>query len=459
MNLSFLRLYIFCLNKKRHHSTPTTYHALPQPMNRRSFLKTASAAAAAIGLPSIVRAETLGLGGAVAPSNKITVGLIGAGGQGRGIMSNALRNGAARVVAVCDVDKARMRSAKGAVDSAYKNTDCVQYAAYEELLARKDIDAVLIATPDHWHALTTVHAARAGKHIYCEKPVATTIAEGRAMVDAVERAGIVCQIGSMQRSFSEFQRGIALAQAGYLGKIKRVKVGLPPGGSGSATTPAPGPDFDYERWVGPARMVPFDKTRCHWNWRWQYNFGGGQLADWIEHHYDCAALAMGVAGMQPTEIRNVTYTARGNEPFFDTATDYAFDAHYANGVVIEVSTGFRGGMTIEGEEGTVWVNRGKIEHSSKALDGLVIPTRQLALARGAPSHMDNFLECVRTGATPRCPISEAHNIAAVAHLANACIRSNMTGLKWNPATESIVGDTDAAPLIGRTYRAPFIFPA
>jgi predicted dehydrogenase len=428
-------------------------------MNRRSFLKIASASAAAIGMPSIIRAETLGRNGAVAPSNKITVGLIGSGGQGRGIMSNALRNDAARVVAVCDVDKGMRGAGKGAVNSAYKNNDCAEYVAYEELLARKDIDAVLIATPDHWHALMTVHAARAGKHIYCEKPAATTITEGRAMVDAVERAGIVCQIGSMQRSFSEFQRTIALSQAGYLGKIKSVKVGLPTGGGGEQKTPEPGPDFDYERWIGPARFVPFHKNRAHWNWRWQYNFAGGQLADWIGHHYDCAAVAMGVAGMQPVAIEKVSFTARDPHPVFDTVTAYAFEAHYANGVVLDVSTGHRGGLTIEGEEGSVWVNRGKIEHSTKALGSLVIPTRHLALARGAPSHMDNFLECVRTGATPRCPMNEAHNIAAVAHLANACIRSNMTGLKWNPATESIVGDTDAAPLIGRTYRAPFIFPA
>ncbi|MEO0055287.1 MAG: putative 4,5-dihydroxyphthalate dehydrogenase, partial [Verrucomicrobiota bacterium] len=204
-------------------------------MKRRSFVRLlATAAPALVAFPQIVRAETLGLGGGIAPSNRINFGLIGAGGQGMGVATNYMNNAASQVVAVCDVDAKRRRAAKDRSEEAAAGragaggfTGCEAYVDYRELLARPEIDAVVIGTPDHWHALQFVAAARAGKNVFCEKPVANTPAECQAMVAAADRSGIVCQVGNMQRSAGEFRRAINLVRGGYLGEIKSVKVGLP----------------------------------------------------------------------------------------------------------------------------------------------------------------------------------------------------------------------------------------
>ena len=441
-------------------------------MKRRSFIKLMAASSAAIAFPSIIRAQTLGLGGGTAPSNRITFGCIGLGDQGMGDMGNILGNPLAQVVAVCDVDQARRQNAKKRVTEKYaKDTaggtykGCEECADMQQIIARPDIDAVLIATPDHWHSLAAVWAANAGKHIYCEKPAASSIPESRAMADAVRRAGVVCQIGSQQRSSGEFQRTIDLARNGFLGKIMRVQVGLPPGmgtrGNHTAPLAAENPPdgFDYERWLGPVAYVPYFTVRCHYNWRWSFNFAGGQLTDWIGHHFDIAAVAMGVSTTGPVAIRKATAEFPVGDPLFNTATAYAFEAHYANNVVIGVSSKNRNGLLIEGTEGWVFANRNVIEHSSEALRGVVIPSQGLTLGRGTKGHMDNFIDAIRTDAQPRCPIHEAHNVASVAHLANAAFLSGRSELRWDPSTETVIDAPDAARFLLRTYRAPWVLPA
>ena len=286
-------------------------------MNRRAFVKLlATAAPAALVFPQIVRAETLGLGGGIAPSNRLNFGLIGAGGQGLGVATGFMNHAAAQLVAVADVDANHRKQAKARADKSnadrmakrdYKG--CDTYVDYQELLARPDIDAVVIGTPDHWHALQLIHAVRAGKHAYCEKPVANTVTECRAMVAAVERSGIVCQVGNQQRSMGEFRRAINIVRGGYLGEIKSVKVGLPGGVELAAKSPSPSPDpasFDFERWLGPAATQPYrslGREHLHFNWRWTYDFGGGMLSDWICHHYDIAVLAMGLEDFDVSEVR------------------------------------------------------------------------------------------------------------------------------------------------------------
>jgi predicted dehydrogenase len=408
------------------------------------------------------------MGGATAPNSRINFGVIGAGGQGNSDMGNILANPLAQVIAVCDVDpERRAKTAKRVNDhyaadnptGSYKG--CSEYADMRELLARDDIDAVLITTPDHWHCLAAVYAANAGKHIYCEKPCASSIPEGRAMVEAIQRSGVVCQIGSQQRSSGEFQRAIDLARNGFLGKVTRVQVGLPGGmsiqrGHAMGLAPErPPAGFDYERWVGPAAFVPYYDARCHWNWRWSFNFAGGQLTDWIGHHFDIAAVAMGVSAMGPVAIRNASAEFAYREPLFDTATDYSFEAHYANGVVIEVASKTRGGLRIEGTDGWVFANRGIIEHSSEALRNLAIPAQGLTLGRGVKAHMDNFIDCIRTLAQPRCPVNEAHSVASVGHLANIAFRSGRSELKWDPVKESLIDAPEAERFLLRTYRAPW----
>jgi predicted dehydrogenase len=436
-------------------------------MERRSFLKLLASSSAALTFPSIVRAQTLGLNGKIAPSGRIAMGLIGCGGQGRGILGNALRDERIQVIAACDVDEERRVETQKRINDHYdKKADqkngCAATVDFAEVINRADIDAVLIATPDHWHAIPTVAAARAGKHIYCEKPAATSIVEGRAMADAVARSGIVAQGGNMQRSGSGFQRAIDLVRAGYLGHITRVEVGLP-GGSGADAnnlqpeTPPPG--FDYDRWLGPAPVAPYHKMRCHYEWRWNFDYAAGNLGDWVCHHFDIAAVAMGVNHLQPVAIRNVTGQLRTGNPVYNTANAYSFETVYANGVVIHVSSSFKGGARFEGTEGWMFVNRDGLEYSSEALRNVVIPTQSQTLGRGEREHMQNFISCIGTGAKPRSPIAEMHNITAVAHLANAALRSGRSELRWDPSTEKLIGAPDAAAFLSRTYRSPWALPA
>ncbi len=440
-------------------------------MNRRSFLKTLAAGTVAASatnvFPQIIRAQTLGLNGGVAPSNRLNFALIGCGGQGMMDMINALSNKHARILAACDPDDSRTsgfrdRLAKDHPEASAGITTCRDF---REIIARPDIDAVLIGTPDHWHALAAIAAARAGKHIYCEKPLASSIAEGRAMVDAVNLAGVTCQVGSQQRSGSEFQRLIDLTRGGYLGKITSIKVGLPRDTQRRPkNAPPPRPetipaDFDYNLWLGPVEAMPYFKDYCHFHWRWNYAFAGGQVGDWIGHHYDIAALAMNVAGQQPVAIKKASATFIDDSPLYNTARDYSFEAHYANGTVIDVSSAYPSGIRVEGTDGWTAADRGKSDHSDEALRRVVIPAQARIVADGPRGHIDQFIDAVLTGAAPRCPIGEAHNIAAVAHLANAAFRSGRGELRWNPASETAVGAPDAAAFLRRAYRAPWSLAA
>lgn len=437
------------------------------PLPRRSFLKLLAAGSlGAAAFPSLVRAQTVGLGG-TAPSGRINVGCIGVGGQGMGLLGNVLNNSGARVVAACDVDGGRVAAARRRIDEFYKQPagGCAGYVDYLELIAHPDLDAVVIATPDHWHALQTVHAAQAGKHIYCEKPAATSIAEGRAMADAVRRAGVVGQIGSMQRSMGEFQRVVELARNGFLGDIKKITVGLPAGPNSKAASemdlqswPAPPATLDYERWLGPAPARPYRAERTHYQWRWQFAFGGGQLADWIGHHYDIGALAADVTHLQPVAIEKVSGRFDLPGSYIETANAYAFTSRYAGGIAIDVASSNRGGVRVEGSEGWVFATRGTIEHSAESLRRAVIPSHGYKLSGAPGGHMDQFLAAIATRTTPRCPVIEGHNVAAVAHLANAALRSGVTDLRWDPATESLLDRPEAERFLRRTYRAPYVLP-
>ncbi|MDR1011143.1 MAG: Gfo/Idh/MocA family oxidoreductase [Opitutaceae bacterium] len=438
-------------------------------MHRRHFLKTlatttattAAAAAATAAFPQILRAQPAGRATANA---RLAIGVIGTGGQGLNIMGQALASKRAQVIAVCDVDTRHAATARQRVNTAYENNDCAVYRDYRELLVRPGIDAVLIATPDHWHALQTIHAARAGKHIYCEKPAATTPAESRAMINAVARAGVACQIGSMQRSWAEFQRAIALARNGCLGKILSTKVGLPPGArlpqDPDRTRPDPiPPELDYELWLGPAPHRPYFEQGTHYYWRHNFAFSGGRLTDWIGHHHDIATLALGVDNQLPVAIRNARATFIEGRSLFNTAWTYNFDAHYASGAIVNLCDENREGITIEGTEGTIHVTRGRITHSTRALERVIIPPWKNPLARGARAHMENFIACALDGGEPRCPVISSHASIGAGHLANAAFRSGRSELLWNPVTETPIDAPDTAPFLQKTYRAPWTFPA
>jgi len=438
-------------------------------MNRRAFFKLlATAAPAALAFPQIVRASTLGLGGGIAPSNRLNFGLIGAGGQGTIDMNAFLGLSDIQMIGVCDVDRARRVGAQKIVESKYANRQgvdkyqgCGSYLDYEELLARPDLDAVIVATPDHWHALPILAAARAGKHIFGEKPIANSIAECRAMVAAVERSGVVFQANNWQRSGAGFRRAIDLARGGHLGKIKRVMVGLPSGGPRPTLNDKPTPtpaaaDFDFARWLGPAPYRPYREKSIHFHWRWSYDFGGGQLSDWICHHYDIAVLALGLQGEEVAAIRNASATFPDlPAELRATASDYSFEAVYPNGTVISVSSKNPSGVRIEGTDGWLSVTRGSSDCSAH-LKRLIIPSDQQIFGTSTASHAQNMIDCIRTGAVTRSPIAEVSRVTTVAHLANAALRSGREAITWNATAGEITDAPDAQRFLAVTYRAPYV---
>ena len=437
------------------------------PLNRRSFLKLAATTTAGlVALPRFARAASLE---SVAPSNRIAIGVIGVGGQGgMHLQHNLVTDPRVQVVAVCDVDTTRRNAAKALVEKTYADASasgsykgCFATGDFRELIDRADVDAVLIAVNDHWHALPLIYAARAGKDIYAEKPLSLTIPEGKAMVKAVEESGVVCQIGSQQRSSSEFQRCVELARNGFLGDVKRIRVGLPHG-AGPALKgplyPQKIPEgFDYEFWLGPAPWAPYCKERCSFDFRWVSDYSGGQLTDWIGHHFDIGAWGGGVSTTGPVAIKKATaHFATG--PLYNTADDYAFEAHYANGLVIEVSSRIRSGTEFIGSEGSCWADRGRSDFSSPTLRTAPIPSDGFKIAEPRQSHWENFFSAVASRQPTRCPIQEAHRVASVAHLANIAFRSGHSELAWDPLAEEIIGAPDAQRLVARSYRSPWQLP-
>jgi predicted dehydrogenase len=443
-------------------------------MKRRSFLKLLASSAAVSSFPSIVRAETLGRNGGIAPSNRIAMGFIGLGGQGSLHLRNRLGNEFIQVVALCDVDGEQLRKAEDKVKEAGKPA-CFVTKDFRELLARPDVDAVLMALPDHWHALPVILAAQAGKDCYTEKPFSMTIPEGRAMVEAVRRSRIVCQVGSQQRSAANFRRLVELVRTGALGEIKRVQVGMP-GRYNVPKLTAPVPpqetpaDFDYEMWLGPAPWAPYYKERCRNNFRYNYDYSGGSLTDWVGHHFDIAQWAIGKGESGPVAIRNAK-AEFWDSPLYNTPKSYSFEAHYDNGVVIEVANqdtdghyamgeifdDSDGGVSIEGTEGWVKAGRARTAFSSPRLQTMPLPSQGFRLD-GNQGHMDNFIECIKTRETPHCPAEEGHRSASVAHLANLAFRTGCSELKWNPDAEILIDAPDAERLIARAYRAPWQLP-
>jgi predicted dehydrogenase len=439
-------------------------------MQRRSFLKLLAASSAAIAFPSIVRADTLGLNGKVAPSNRLALGFIGIGNQGGGHFHGELGDPLVQVVGLCDVDQLKVQAGKAAVETAYgaqkasgTYKGCFLTGDFRELIARPEIDAVWISVPDHWHALPVIHAAQAGKDIYAEKPLSLTIPEGQAMVSAVQDSGVVCQIGSQQRSSGEFQRAVQLARNGLLGKITRVQVGLPGGISVRGKRPvAPmakqdvPATLDYNMWLGPAPYAPYYAERLDWNFRWCFDYSGGQLTDWIGHHFDIASWALDVTHTGPVAIKNAS-AVFATDPIYNTATDYSFEAHYANGTMFEVSSKNRSGVRIEGTDGWVYVTRGTIEFSDPELGRVAFPSTGFCLTPG--SHTKNFLDCVQSRQTPICPIDQALRTVSVAHLANAAFRTGRSELQWDPDKQEVIDAPDAAALLQRAYRSPWQLPA
>jgi predicted dehydrogenase len=429
-------------------------------MTRRSFL---AATGAAMALPGILPSSAFGRADRPAPSGRITMGVIGCGGMGNGNTDDFLDKANCQVVAACDVDQNHLDAMVKKVNDRYKNADCKGYHDFRELLARTDIDTVMLALPDHWHAIAAVEAARNKKDIYGEKPLARTIVEQQAIVRAVQKNQRIWQTGSWQRSQGNFHKAAEIVRNGMIGKIKHVEVGLPSGPTDPKwQKPLPGttppPELDYEFWSGPSRLLPYLPERVHGNWRWNYNTGGGQLLDWIGHHCDIAHWGMDCDDSGPLEIEG-----HGDFPpadgVWNTCYKYRIELKYPKDITMTIAGGhpdIRGGTKWIGTDGWVWVDRGAFEASNQEWRDYreLPPELQKVKLYKSTDHHGNFLDCVKSRQRTVTPAETAHHSSIPGHLG---LISMLVGrkLKWDNRKERILGDPEASKLMGREFRKPW----
>jgi predicted dehydrogenase len=421
-------------------------------MNRRQFIKKAvSTTTAAVAFPYLVPGSVLG---GEAPSERITLGFIGTGKQSKHLMKSFLNSPGTHVLAGCDVDKLKLARGKKIVEAYYAEKNggsykgCDTYHDFRDLLARDDIDAVVIATPDHWHAITVIQSARAGKDIYCEKPLSQTIAEARAMVNAVRRYGRVFQTGSMQRSNWRFRQGCELVRNGYIGELKHVTVGVGGPAANPPLAAQPVPDYlDWDMWLGPAQWRPYNEELSpHLSWdgfpHWRNNcrFGGGGMTDWGAHHFDIAQWGMGMDESGPVEIIPP-----------DGKDVKVLTYKYAGGVTMTRDKA--NGVLFTGTKGKVETNRSHFQTWPESLKDQKIGTNEIHLYESRNHYVD-WLDAIRKRSKPICDIETGCRSVTVCHLGNIAYKLGRP-LKWDPEREVFVGDEDANRLLSRPMRSPW----
>lgn len=422
---------------------------------RRQFLKTGLAAAT---FPYIVPVSALGKGGAVPPSERIVLGCIGVGRMGQGDMREFMKLKDVHIAAVCDFDANRCKDAAEQVNRKY-DSDCSMYRDFAELIAREDIDAVSIVTPDHWHAIPAIMAAKAGKDIFLQKPMTLTIEEGRAVSDAVREAKVVFQCGSQQRSEANFRVGCELALNGYLGEVKSLKVGLgtDPGCGIEPEMPVP-KNLDYNGWLGQCPEAPYTEKRVHPEkgydrpgWLRIKAYGHGMITGWGAHHLDIAHWGMGWMGTGPRTIEGTAVFPESG--LWDVHGDFDLTYTYDNDVVMNVSSKHPNGVRFEGSEGWVYVTRGKIDASDSNLLDIEIKDSDTHLYKST-DHKANFLECIRTRKETVAPVENAHRSCTACILGSHAMDLGRK-LFWDPKIERFANDDEANALLSRKMRAPW----
>ena len=436
-------------------------------ISRRSFLKRCSLAAAAGGLPAwfVERdlAEAAPRPKRLGPNDRPAIALIGCGGMGRGDAANAARFG--DLVAVCDVDDTHAEAAAQQFAKNGRTPD--KYNDFRKVMARDDIDVIITATPDHWHTLVNLAAARAGKDVYGEKPLTLTIDEGKYMVKAVRKSGIVFQTGTQQRSSEKFRLACELVRNGRIGQLKQITVWLPAGlreGPFSPSPPPPGLNWDF--WLGQAPKFDYVTQRCHQLFRFWYDYSGGTMTDWGAHHNDIARWAVDLPGPVSVEGKALAQPVPGG---YTAYSDYEVNYTYANGVLHTVRTtpddsiyggvvkenGQRNGLKFEGSNGWIWVNRAEIEASDEAMLSTPLPAGATRLYV-SNDHMGNFFDCVRSRKMPVAEVEVGHRSASLCHLGVIALRLGRK-LQWNPARETFTGDgaKEGNHWLARKMRRPF----
>ncbi len=453
-------------------------------ISRREALATAArgvgGAALAAGFPSIVPSSVFG---ASAPSNRINVGAIGTGRISRGHdLPGIWKHEQAQVVAVCDLDSRRMENAKTLVNGYYsrksgKPFDGVRgYVDYKQLLQDKNVDAVVISTPDHWHALVAISAVEAGKDVYLQKPASLTIAEGRALSNAVHRSGRIFQIGSQQRSAAQFRYAAELVRNGRIGQLKTVSVGLPGDPSGDEQPEMPVPsNLNYEMWLGSTPYVYYTEKRVHPQvgydrpgWLRCEQFGAGMITGWGAHHIDSAHWAMDTEYTGPVEVSGrAEFPTKG---LWNVHGAFRTEALYANGVRMIVSGEFPNGVRFEGTEGWLFVSRGN--ETVTASDPVAKLKDAQALSASDPKiltsvigpsevhlfesrdHHGNWLDCVRSRQQPIAPVEVAHRSCSACLLHHIAMKTQRK-LYWDPLQERFRNDDEANALLSRPQRWPY----
>ena len=447
-------------------------------LNRRTFIKKTSATAIAASLPTIVPASVFGKN---APSNRIQVGQIGCGRIARDHdMPGTMQYDTAQLVAVCDVDQNRLKDGKKLVDQYYQNkgkkADTKMFDNYQDLIAHKDIDAVLISTPDHWHAQPAIEAALAKKHVYLQKPTSLTVEEGRLLSDIVQKQKITLQVGTQQRSSPQFRYAAELVRNGRIGKLHTVKVGLPGDPSGPvAQTEAVPSALNFEAWLGSTPEMEYSEMLVHPKvgygrpgWLRKEQFGAGMITGWGQHHFDSAAWGMNTEYTGPIRVEAIADFPKNGS--WDVHGDFLVKAEYENGITMLTSGGYPNGIRYEGEEGWIFVTRGAyratasdpipVNNGVKSLDASdptllesVIGPNEIHLYKSDEQH-GNWLECIKSGKQPISPVEIGHRactVCLVSHIAMKLTRQ----LEWNPEQERFVNDAEANALLSRSQRAPY----
>lgn len=437
--------------------------------SRRDFLKKTALAASALAIPSIVPQSVFGVN---APSERINIACIGVGLMGAVNCNGFLNSDQTQVLAVCDVEKAYEQTCGGKyfgrepirdmVNDFYSRKKssgiykgCDAYADFRDVLARKDIDAVIISTPDHWHVPISVAAAKLGKDIYCEKPLTLTIGQGRILADIVKRYKTVFQTGSQQRSSGFFCYACELVRNNRIGELKKIHVQIPVNNRFCEPTwqPMKVPEsMDYDMWLGPAPFAPYHKKRCHYEFRFILDYSGGQMTNFGAHHFDIAQWGSGHDNSGPVEIQGSGEFPRSG--LFTTCTKInKLTYRYANGVEINATTG-GSGLMFEGTQGWIHVSGDSIKASDPKIVTSKIGPNEIHLYRSY-DHQRNFVECIKTRKDPICNAETGHRSATVCHLGNTAMLLGRS-LKWDPVKEQFVNDDEANRMVNRTMRSPWV---
>jgi predicted dehydrogenase len=421
---------------------------------RRKFLKNTAIGAAA---PMILSSSILGRAGAVSPSERITLACIGVGGMGTGNLRSFLQDERVQVVAVCDVDSNHRRNA--AKLAGLKDSDV--YTDFREIVERADIDTVMIATPDHWHSLITTAIAKSGKDMYCEKPLAASIQEGRFVSDLIKKKGRILQCGTWRRSGIHTRKACELVRNGYIGDLKSIEVGVPGkfairgGYTGLEKPESVPPELDYTMWLGPNKDAPYTASRCHFNFRWVNDYAPGYITDWGAHFLDVSQWGHGSDLSTPIEV-SAHHVLRRDKGLYDAPESFDIDYLYADGVRMKMFSTVdtsKWGIKFIGSEGWVFTENEKLLTSPKSLLRIRLKDSDTRLYV-SNNHHRNFIDCVKSRNDTAAPVETAHRSASCCHIGTVSAALGR-GLEYDPKTETFPGDEEANRFLMRPMKSPW----